>query len=83
MKKRMGDRAWLRALYGAMVIFAGFRRNRAPHPGRQALSPISTIEPGRRRLSSFRVYLRRFAAGYGFLVNLKSEKSLLQAKVTK
>ena len=28
---------------------------------------------GRRRLSSFRVYLRRPAAGYGFLVNLKEE----------
>src|SRR6266446_1364070 len=35
----------------------------ASPPGRQALSPISTIEPGRRRLSSFRVYLRRLAAG--------------------
>ena len=31
MKKGMGDIAWLRALYGAMVIFAGFRGNRAPH----------------------------------------------------
>jgi hypothetical protein len=27
----MGDIAWLRALDGAMVIFTGFRGNRAPH----------------------------------------------------
>jgi hypothetical protein len=43
-----------------------------------------TIELRGRRLSSFRVYLRRFAAGYGSQLDLNQEKfPLLKAKVTK
>jgi hypothetical protein len=52
------------------------------HPTAWSTSTVADIDnrAGRRRLSSFRVYLRRLAAGRGFLVNLKSEKSLLPSQ---
>jgi len=76
----MGDIAWLRALDGAMVIFTGFRATGHPHCLVGKHCRRYRQSKGRRRLSSFRVYLRRPAAGYGFLVNLKSKKSLLPSQ---
>jgi hypothetical protein len=78
---------WLTGAAWLAIVFNRAEMNRHHSAARDHTAyrrRYPTIELGGRRLSSFRVYLHRLAAGYGSLLDLNQETfPSPKAKVTK
>jgi hypothetical protein len=75
-----GLSAWLTGAVWLAIVFYRAEMNRHHSAARDHTADsrrYPTIEPVGGRLSSFRVYLRRLAAGYGSPLELNQEKLLL------